>query len=56
MEGTEVGAVKVFSKCCQKYSYVFNLLIRVEIGSEMSMIGCTLIPQMGNPVKKMMRC
>ena len=30
---------KFFSKCCQKY--VFNLLIRVEVGSDMSIIGST---------------
>ena len=30
---------KFFSKCCQKY--VFNLLIRVEVGSDISIIGST---------------
>ena len=43
MEGTEVGAIKVFSKCSQKY--VFNLLIKVEVGSKMSMIGSTFHKQ-----------
>ena len=35
---------------------IFNLLIKVEIGSEMSMIGSIAIrfPQAGNPVKEEM--
>ena len=32
-----------FSKCSQKY--VFNLLIKVEVGSKMSMIGSTFHKQ-----------
>ena len=50
MQGTEVGAVK---KCSQKY--VFNLLIRVEVGSKMSMISITFHIQ-GTLLKKEMMC
>ena len=40
---------KVFSKCCQKY--VFNLLFRVEVGNEMSMIDSSFHKQ-GTLIKR----
>ena len=49
MEGAEVGAVNFFSKCCQRY--VFNLLIREEVGSEMSMIS-SIFHKQGTLLKK----
>ena len=40
MKGTMVGAIKVFFKMLPEV-YVFNLLIRVEVESDMSIIGST---------------
>ena len=56
MKGTMVGVIyqSFFSKCCQEY--VFNLLIRVEVGSDMSIIGSTFHKRGTLLRKEMMYC